>query len=368
MSAALTALMFAACSDEQTSFNVENVPGRATIQGTVVYNQGVDLVNGKFVYNYAPVANIPVYVTIQNNSYDKSGNLSGTSVFTTTTDAEGKYSITIPAPATTTTVTVTTADFEGLYTYIDTENGKTVKKEQNVIYKGSVPYETISDHAIRYCDIECTICDKEQNFQGFTEYATLKGKIGKNVEYVENAQPVKDGYGYIVSYNSAKRYNVWEPAASVDLIIKITYDGTMASLAYNATTENNGEFTLQVPVSGFPANDISYTVEVMPYDGTFTHYEEVQKVYYPSSDTQNRNPISYVDYEPQLLKGWYAQQYNVSGTESFPTSTVVRYFEAKTLVFQCTEEELESKQSSYNPYTFNQNNKWLSELLESLND
>ena len=64
---ALTAAIMTGCSEEQTAFDINNVPGSATIQGTIVYNEGTTIENGRFAYDYRPAANLPVIVIVNNN-------------------------------------------------------------------------------------------------------------------------------------------------------------------------------------------------------------------------------------------------------------------------------------------------------------
>lgn len=357
--AALAALTLVGCSDDQTTFNISKVPGHATVKGTIVFNQGTQIVDGKFVYDYKPAANLPVYVTVNNSSYSDA--LEGTTILTTYTDENGAYSIDIPASESSMEITIRTADFEGVHTFVEVQNGKPYQKQENVIYRG-YGQETIRDHAIRFCDIECTVNDTEEEFKGFTQYATLTGTIGKNAEYYVPAQRVYDEEtSSFIGYKNATVYNVWEPASTVDLIIKVSYPNSSKTVTYNATTAANGSFSLQVPVSGFPA-EFSYQVEALSYDGTYTHYEPIEKEY--TLPGWEERTFTYVDYQAKTIKGWYEQMYGISGRENYPTSSVVRTFSSKTLVFNATPEALDG--STYNPNAFGQSTMWLSELLEML--
>ena len=114
--AILTVLTFSACSEDQTAFNIEKVPGRATVQGTITYNEGATVSGGKLSYSYKPAADLKVFITVDNSSYDD--NLSGSTVFETTTDANGKYSLEIPVPDYNVNISVRTAQFKGTHSTI----------------------------------------------------------------------------------------------------------------------------------------------------------------------------------------------------------------------------------------------------------
>ena len=120
--AILTVLTFSACSEDQTAFNIEKVPGRATVQGTITYNEGATVSGGKLSYSYKPAADLKVFITVDNSSYDD--NLSGSTVFETTTDANGKYSLEIPVPDYNVNISVRTAQFKGTHSTVEKVNNK----------------------------------------------------------------------------------------------------------------------------------------------------------------------------------------------------------------------------------------------------
>ena len=80
------------CSKEQSSFNVEDVPGKAKVMGTLTYHAGYDQQGSKIVRD---AANIRVAVLVTNDDL-KSGS-EGCTTYETVTDLKGKYSIEVPA-------------------------------------------------------------------------------------------------------------------------------------------------------------------------------------------------------------------------------------------------------------------------------
>ncbi len=323
---ALTAAIMTGCSEEQTAFDINNVPGSATIQGTIVYNEGTTIENGRFAYDYRPAANLPVIVIVNNNDY--SGNLNGETVFETVTDESGKYSIEIPAPLMNGEATVRTADFAGVHKSVVRKNNQIVTEDKNVVY-GTTKTINFRSQSITYCDMVCTERSAEDIPTGMVEYATLTGKIGQGYEMLFNNSVV----------------NCFTEVNGADVMLNITYSNGQ-EFTYNVTTGANGTFSVLVPVEEFPAS-FSYGVEVLPYEGTFTTYDY-------SIDTNS--------YRGYTLSGYYAQNYgaaNTNGSLSYPLSTSVNNVEVQAMVF---EPNAGQDTYNYNAYYFFQPLQWVSEV------
>ncbi len=107
MWAACATLMLTSCSEDQTSFDTSKMPGKATISGKVVYNQGTTIAEGgKFSYDYVPAAKLVIYAEVP-NSYYMDGAV-GYTTYTAETDEEGNYSFSIPMGVKEATVTIRT--------------------------------------------------------------------------------------------------------------------------------------------------------------------------------------------------------------------------------------------------------------------
>lgn len=324
---AITAAMVSSCSEEQTSFNIDNVPGKATIQGTVVYNEGTSVENGRFVYDYRPAANLPVIVIVDNNDY--SDNLTGETVFETVTDENGKYTIEIPAPLHNGIASVRTAEFQGVHNTVIRKNNQLITEETNVVY-GVEKNVSIHCQGIVYCDMVCTERSAEDIPTGYVEYAALCGKVGQNYQLLQPTQPI----------------DCFTWAANADALMTISYeDGSQ--FTYNVTTDATGNFTLQVPVKEFPAT-FHYSIEVLPYEGIFTTYAY-------SNDL--------ADYVSHTLKGYYTQYTGAAGTDgyvSYPVATATKSFEVQAMIFEAAEGE---ETYGYYPGNYMQTLPWLGELL-----
>lgn len=108
-----SALCFVSCNKEQTRLQIDDIPGRAEITGTLVINYGKALVGGKLVDRILPVANTEVIIKLNNSSFMPGAY--GTTDYRTMTNAEGEYSVKIPVPDSGVAVTVTVADILGTY-------------------------------------------------------------------------------------------------------------------------------------------------------------------------------------------------------------------------------------------------------------
>ncbi|MDE6196493.1 MAG: hypothetical protein K2F91_01340 [Muribaculaceae bacterium] len=353
------ASLLVACSDEQTTFNIENVPGRCTLQGQIVYNQGTTYEGGKFVYNYKPVANSEVFVTVDNSGYGNG--LTGETTFTTTTDEQGNYTIEIPAPSNSITATVKTADFLTERSVVEIVNNKVVTNTEEVVIRGYRTFSDIHSNGIRLASFVCTECNTDDSFSGFNEYATLNGTVGQNVEYKIAATPIRNLDKELIGYDDARVQYCFEPAAKVDLILKVNYTSG-ETFTYNTTTDASGNFSLQVPVAGFPAV-FGYELTCVTYNGNFTHYEQVLRKGTNAFD----NEYTYYDYEARKLVGFYSQTF-CTGTyyASYPVAAQVVSEDFKAMVFNPLNNGQELY--GYSAGAFGEYNPWLEDFKASLEE
>lgn len=360
--AALGLLSLASCSEDQSTFNVEDVPGRCLIQGVIKYNEGTTIENGHFCYNYKPASNLEVVVTVNNSTY---GNLQGSSTFVTTTDEEGNYKLEIPVPATkTVNASISTADFRGVRTVIESENNQIVTATEDVIYRG-LDNVSVHGNGIVYKNIICTECSADEPIVGMTQLATLKGKIGQGVEYKIPAQKIYNDNKDFIGYNDASIDYVFD-GAKADMIIDVYYNNNNnlpGHLTYNVTSNAEGEWTLQVPVKSFPAS-FRYSITAMPYDSNYTHYEMVTKTYKLSPD--DTTDKEYIDYEPHTLQGFYKQNFNNYDYPDFPVAGQIYSSDTKLMVFYPYNNGQDLY--NYNSYNYSQSCLWLSELLNNISN
>lgn len=363
--ALLASTLMVGCSDDQSAFRINSVEGKCTIQGQIVYNQGTTYEDGKFVYNYKPVANTEVFVTVDNADYNtnlkETSVLKGTSVFKTTTDESGNYSIEIPATDNNMTVTITTPDFLTERTVTTIENNQVVSKKEVVVMRGHREVKDIHSHGIRLASFKCIECNKDEASEGYNQYATLNGKIGLGQEFVVPAEKLYDDDEHFIGYKNAERHFVWAPAQSYDLIVTVKYDDGN-KFTYNTTTDNEGNFSLQVPVQGFPTT-FEYEVSVLTKDGKLTHYDEE---IVNGTDYYDRT-YSYRNYVAHELTGYYKQKYLFKDeTADYPVAAEVVSKDFKAMVFR----PLNNGQDKfhYDESEFTPGKEWLDELKERLEE
>ena len=89
-------VVFSSCLKEQTSLDIEKIPGTAKVTGTLVIWEGTDFVDGKFVSLKKPSANTEVTVRVHNDSFT-TGGADGMTDYTAVTNEEGKFECVIPA-------------------------------------------------------------------------------------------------------------------------------------------------------------------------------------------------------------------------------------------------------------------------------
>ena len=339
--AILTVLTFSACSEDQTAFDIEKVPGRATVQGTVTYNEGATVSGGKLSYSYKPAADLKVFITVSNSSFDD--NLAGTTVFETTTDANGKYSLEIPVPDYSVNISVRTAQFKGTHSTVEKVNNKVTNVSKNVVYGGRSSVELISS-GYAYCDMVCTPTSYGENLPAtFGETVTLKGRVGQNTIVYTPIELIE----YYPGYQDARITKYFISAGGIDLIIKVNYNGE--SFALNATTNSQGEYSILIPVTEFPAS-FDYEIEALPKVGKFTQYYSYRK-----GINTEYNTFDVTDYMNVQLNGWYGQSNNINRNA---TASVANDLKIAPDLYMIFEPYADQETHDYSGYSFEGSN-WL---------
>lgn len=342
--AAASVILITACSDDQTEFNVNKIPGKCVIEGNITYNEGTTIneETGKFEYAYKPLADTEIYVKVNNDVYNTTAKPDGYQKFKVRTDAEGNYRVEIPATDKRAEATIVVPDFKGTRTVVKKINNEVVTEQENVVYLGEATV-TIHGDGIVYKNFRCTECNHENVLRPYEHVAALTCKIGKGVEYVTPYEKVteevtmEDADGNSVEatvfrgYNNATLYYRYEPAASADIILTVTGNNG-ATMTFNATTDKNGEFTVDVPVVEFPAS-FSYAVQVMPWDANFTHYES-ETLYYFTENTLYDNRDEAVEARKAAIEAYNTAVANGDANAKYPAdlSEVLNYKKAEKAI------------------------------------
>lgn len=227
-------LFFTACSDEQSSLNVEDIPTNAKIVGTLCYDAGYNSVNGVNVRLIKPAANVKVYAEVDNSSYKNGSN--GYTRFETTTNARGEYEFVLPV-VNTTDVKIIGESFVDVYKMLDGVNNNVPQfKDVQTIYDLQSNVQ-VSPYGIFVCDaVYRNDARVSEDLNAYTSKFIVK--VGRP-EYGKTRQETS-GNVYSDVYIVTRQY---KPASSVDVI------ATVNGEKYAATTSYNGEAMFIVPSS-----------------------------------------------------------------------------------------------------------------------
>ncbi len=353
LAAGAAAFALASCSEDQTEFSVSNVPGRAKITGTIVYNQGTTIENGRFSYNYKPLASHEVILEVP-NSYYKSG-AQGVTVFSTNTNADGKYTFDIPATDLYGNGTISIRPFEGTTTTIKVVDQKPKAETAQAIFRGSVEVD-IKDRGLEIKNFQCIPYSVGVIPESFTKSVAFKTVIGQNMEYKTPITPLYNSNNTITGYSDARVNKVWQPASGVDFVVAVSVSGVDFSVY--GTTDSKGECTLQIPVDNIPAT-LDCRITPVSYLGKYTHYVRGEKPV--ERKLPSGSIVTVYDYEAVTLDGYYQSSGDVTNTAPYEFSNFVQEAECKSMVFHVTPG---SDSEGYTPYNWSQSDPWLADFLE----
>ncbi|MCD8184012.1 MAG: hypothetical protein LUE99_14065 [Bacteroides sp.] len=112
---AIAVLTFSSCSEDQTSFSIDDIQGKATLVGSLTYDDNQAIASGTGTSSVKPAANTLVYVKVSNVSLSPNYNGAGNTVYEVTTDANGEFKVEVPAVEPGSVVTIQPATFTGKY-------------------------------------------------------------------------------------------------------------------------------------------------------------------------------------------------------------------------------------------------------------
>ena len=294
----IIAMLFASCSEDQTSLNINSLPGKAKIIGSLTYSEGTTLTEGgQFVELIKPAANKEIIFTIPNEAYTGNAESKGNSVFKTKTDANGKYEIEIPASIVKATpISIQPVDFTGNFYRVIQENNELVVDTVLVVYRfdsnapknentqiGRDDMETGMPHItttlypnqICFADLRYEEMDYQDLEKGYNQYVNLNGKIGMGLKEYHKPIVATDEAGVERLIKNAEVINYFDKSPNTDLIISITYNGY--TRYYNRTTDSNGEFSLNIPVKDIQC-ELFYQIHALPFAAKFANYERTYDV------------------------------------------------------------------------------------------
>lgn len=153
---------FVGCSKEQSSFNVEDIPGSATIEGTLTYDAGYRKISGSSnsYYNWEQyeeeAANVRVTVKIANSQLSNHGASDGYATYETKTNYEGKFSLNVPALDKGTSVTISATPFYADYHERKQDGGDYYVSSERVLFGRSSTNRTVYPNDVAQWKVKLT--------------------------------------------------------------------------------------------------------------------------------------------------------------------------------------------------------------------
>ena len=256
LSLAIIALV--GCSKEQSSLNIEDIPGKAKILGSFSFDAGQGYSNGKYIRLIKPAANVKVVVKVSNASLSPNGNAEGYTYYETTTSDNGTYEVEIPAVDDGTTIKIAPYPFFATYSkVVSVENNTPVFEKEERLYKIDEETRSVNPNDIQIFDAQYS--EQERDIEEPYAYnSTFVVRVGEPI-YLKN----RDEQGvYVVERN-------YKEAATKNVIVKID------DYYYGATTNGDGEATFIIP-SENKVWSTDVEIDVPGYVATkkFVYYEE----------------------------------------------------------------------------------------------
>ncbi|WP_455590988.1 hypothetical protein [Bacteroides sp.] len=140
IAAAMVAMLGTSCSEDQTSMNLEDIPGQAVVSGYLTSNAGEEYVNNTRQNKIIIAAAEEVLISVNNSTLVP--NAQGVTTYKVTTDSQGKFSQTIPVTLST-QVTITPLPYDG--------KSYSVESVPATDPTGSTTYTTKTKNAIFEC-------------------------------------------------------------------------------------------------------------------------------------------------------------------------------------------------------------------------
>lgn len=227
---ALVAVLLTSCAKEQSSFNVSDIPGKATIIGSYHYNAGQDWDYGEYIQIIEPLANHVVYAQVHNSSLKSDSK--GYTVYETVTDANGNFTITVPATLDGVTVDVYPKPFIGKHGVVEgVEYGDPIINNKEVVYTAEKKTLNLKSNDIQFHDGLCSVESERQDAESYPYTWTF-------------TVTVKEGHYERVFNNDTQKYEikkVWNPKSDIDVKAKIK------DLVYYATSNSSGVAKFVIP-------------------------------------------------------------------------------------------------------------------------
>lgn len=257
---AALAIAIAGCQ-KQSELSLDNISDVATVSGRVTYSIGQQADGDNYATEVlVPATGKTVYVDVPYDSY-KAG-ATGKKTFSAVVDSAGNYTLSVPVPA----VGVTGAELrfeeftaeQSLYQRM--EEGQPVFETRMCRFSiENTPALSSPLKPERYTIDDVCYEREEIDMKDYKETATLTGAL-------------------LLPYETGFRTGAYKPAADCQFEITIidgedASEGNTPQFTYGTTTNDKGEFTINLPIKNLKKGFQVVKAQVVPKaEAQFTHY------------------------------------------------------------------------------------------------
>ncbi len=265
------ALFATSCSDSQSSYSVDSISDKATVMGTVYYNEGYkQLSNTTVIENYSSVAaNQSIIARIGYDQY--SSNNSGEMIIQTTTDEAGCYSIEIPVVGTT-NITVEVTPF--VASYSDKLNHQIITMDE-ALYNVNTTSSTISLSAMKIVAYDFLVeTSTEFTSENLTLPVYVAGNIQADSEKITNSTDDSDNANWVISSGGTMGIK------NFSATMRFTNASEGVNIVYDVTTDETGaiDSSCYLLYEHWEYSDVVVSLDAYTFtassdsNNAFTHY------------------------------------------------------------------------------------------------
>lgn len=225
----LATVALVGCQKEQSSFNIEDISGKAKIMGTLAYDAGQGYADNTYTRLIKAAAGVRVVAKVDNTTILNTSE--GYTVYETTTDEQGNYTIEVPAHNNNPVSVEIIADpFFATYSeVVGVENNQPQIEEKQKLFKLEGTTCSVTPNDIEIYDKMFSPEGRDNEFDTYKYNSTFYIKVGEGRyrKYsIENQVLVAQEY---------------KALSNQEVLVRI--DGE----CYAAMTNNNGEAQFIIP-------------------------------------------------------------------------------------------------------------------------
>lgn len=265
---AVLAAMLVGCKPEpkeQSSISIDDFKKKATIVGTLSYDEGQGFDGTNYTRLIKPAANVTVTAVLSNSDFAPNAKASGKLTYKAVTNEKGEFEITVPVTEQGVEVRVKFTDFSGQYkSIISVKDGQPVYTEEEVVFTLADKNFFLEPDDVELADgvFECEERDLPEEYKYTAEYQVVVGQPTYSKGTNEEGKP--------------EVIRQYVEASGVDVVIEVTFDGE--TFKYVAATDGDGIATFNIPSNELNWKPEKVSVKANPYmTERFTYYKVEQE-------------------------------------------------------------------------------------------